>query len=178
VAARAEGYPERTVEVTARAGVRDVVRVELVRTEDRPPVVENGDDEGSGAYPWVVGIGAGLTVVGLVTSIALTVAANGKASDAEALRASLGSDNACGAGTTRAAECQDLADTTTSKDTLHNAALGAWIGTAVVAVATTLVLVFAGPEEQSAEEARQQPSWQLVPVLTPGVAGGSVLFTY
>lgn len=161
VTASAEGYPEKSVKVTARAGERQVVAIALAKAG------EQGPDDGpkppppdGGAEPWVVGIGATLTVAAIASGIGLRVAAGGKEDDAAALEEQTLAAGGC------SGICQDVYTAYEDADGLYNASTGLLVTGGVLGVATILYAIVALPGDSD--------SWAAgipLPVLAPGFAG-------
>jgi tetratricopeptide (TPR) repeat protein len=119
---------ERTL--TVSAGSRHDLHLDLESNVEKP--------DGSAFSPVVAGIGFGIGGAGLVAAIALTVVANDKASEADELsNAIVASGTRCEPGSAVAA-CTDLRDADDARATFSNAALGAWLGSGALLVATGL----------------------------------------
>ncbi|MEZ4445936.1 MAG: hypothetical protein R3B72_43070 [Polyangiaceae bacterium] len=170
------GRQEAVRSLTLAPGSESPIELTLSPDDEPPPTPPPpGGDPGSPEYPWLVGIGAGLTAAGLGAAIGLTVAANGKASDVDDLQAAILRDHPGGCSDAIAA-CGDLDDALKSQETLHNAALGLWIGTGVLALATGAYALFAYPGGTDEEPAVSLLPLHLVPLLGPGYLGLSGAF--
>ena len=172
--ARADGYKPAKLAGTFSAGTEREVALELeptVQEPPPPPPPPNGTapPPSNDAYPWIVGTGAALTLIGVGLAIGFTVAANNRSSDAEALLTKVQVDHPSGC-TDAIAACGELDDALASKDTLHNAALGLWIGAGSAALLTAAYAIFAFPSPSN--------SVTVVPTLGPTHAGLSTTLSF
>lgn len=145
-----------SAQVDVRAGERREIGLKPAAVET--PVTPSGPGRG-----WI--IASGVTAAGgFVAGIALTVAANGKASDASSLRAQVGGRSACTA-SPAPSPCADLQSAVSSKVTLSNAA----VGTFVVGGAFALATVGLGVWQSMAP--KKTAALRVVPVVGAGEGG-------
>jgi hypothetical protein len=140
-----DGYKPLAQPLAATAGQDVTIPLELLPADTNNGHPPNGHKNGndiSGPLIWT-GVGAGIVALaGIGVAIGLTVAANDKASEIDALQATLRTQHPGGC-TDTIPECKTLDDTLGDKDTLHNAALGLYIGAGSLAVVAG-VLIIAG----------------------------------
>lgn len=178
--AKLEGYEPVTEKLTATAGSTHDVNLTLKRKEapksTLPPPGAGG--AGAGEAPSgsskpntviVIG-GAMVSVAALATGIGLSVAANGKADDAVAIRDQLrvrGAPlcNTSGLDAATAMSCADLRSTLEDKDSFTNTAIAAFVIGGVAATATAVYTFW--PLRKTSKAAEVRP----VPVMT-GKEGG------
>lgn len=154
----ADGHQPAVRTMRATAGGHQRVELALHPLGKKPAtaVSDNGPSLAlivTGAVVGAAGIGVG---------IGLVVAAEGKGDDRRAVAEGLAS-NACGAGTTRTAECQQIEDLSAEENTLRNVGIASLVAGGTIGIAT---LVYALWPREEGEEA----AFIIAPSITPGTA--------
>jgi len=155
---RADGYVPVTRTLEAKGGASE--RLEVALRRETAPTPDDSTDDPNLA---IILTGAALGAAGIATGIGLVVAAEGKANDRTAIAQSLGSaSNACGPGTTRTAECQQIEDLSAQENTFRNVGITTLAVGGAIGIATLLYAVWPRESEESAA--------QVIPWLAPGHA--------
>ncbi|MCC6553526.1 MAG: PEGA domain-containing protein [Polyangiaceae bacterium] len=178
VEARLEGYEAARTPVEASAGGTHELGLSPVKEKpavsggaavpgpgSKPRVKEKPEEAPPPSVAIVLG-GTAVAVVGLGMGVGFTVAANGKNSDADALRAP-GGDSAC-LQQPRPSTCDALKEAKGEVDTLTNAAIGGFVVGGVAAVATAVYALW--PRERAAKAT----DMGVAPWAGPGAAGCAV----
>jgi hypothetical protein len=120
-----EGYEPARISFEAAAGSTPIVRLPF-KPAKRPEDEPNAFDK---VRPWVLRVGGGVGVIGIVAGAATAAAANAKAKSAVAQRAALGPPGVCADAATTAlvADCATLKDTGAKQSALANASVGTFI---------------------------------------------------
>lgn len=157
--ATADGYVEARATVDATAGSSQEVALTLVRSVPMR----------SGPPRALLIAGGVLAAGGLAAGVGLTVAANGKRADVNALGMTVGLGPACVGTAAASANCQTLKNDAVSHDTLNKAALGSFIVAGAVALATAGLGVWStmGPKDAT----DKKTSLRVAPALGRGEAG-------
>lgn len=168
IEAKMAGYEPAKESFKASVGTKHDIKFTLkeVPKPKAPPPPKT--DEGGGIFagrslPILIAGGA-VTVVGIAVGAGTAAAANGKASDADALIAGM-APNACAAPAGLAA-CAELVDTRKSQDTLANTSMAAFVVGGVAGLATAGYFFF-WPKPKSGKSASVRP----VPVVTANQGG-------
>jgi len=150
VEARSNGFPPARASIVVQPGLAQTVSLTLALVAEParpvealpshppspppPPVQPSGTRPGLG---WVVATGV-LAAAGLGTGIGLTVAANGKDSDATTIGTRLGASTTCTSNPAGAvsADCAAVKAAVNGADSLKDAALVSFIGGGVFALAS------------------------------------------
>lgn len=153
---RADGHVPDTRTLEAKGGASE--RLEVALRRETAPTPDDSPDDPNLA---IIITGAALGAAGIATGIGLVVAAEGKADDRTAIAESLGSaSNACGPGTTRTAECQEIEDLSAQENTFRNIGIVTLAVGGAVGIATLLYAVWPRDPGESA--------LQVTPSLAPG----------
>jgi hypothetical protein len=171
--ARSEGYPTARTTVTAEAGVAKTVTLTLEQKTVEPPSPSRPPSPPTpqGAEPpprvglgWIVATGV-LAATGLGTGIALTVAANGKDSEASTLGAKLGSATTCTGNPVGSvgANCTAVMAALQDKSTLLDGAVVSFIGSGVFALAAGGLGFWSASTPKTSDE--HKAAVQVVPVV-------------
>ncbi len=160
--ARLAEHATTTLDINAKAG------------EENPLILPKGanlstDSRGLKPSPAVLGVGYGLAGAGLITGIALTLVANGKSSDAQAIV------DGCGGPCTALADRQKVEELRADQGTMANAAFAAYLGAGVMAVATS---IYWGVAEASAGAEPHKDTLRIVPTISPSQAGASITIRF
>ena len=159
VVAELAGYADATMTVLAAAGSSQEVALDLVKV--RPPPKADAPIVTAAPRPVLMIVSGVIAAGGLAAGIGLTVAANGKSADADALGARLPGRSSC-AGAPEAAvaaDCKALRSTLTEQSTLRNAALVSF------ATGGALALVTAGLGVWKLKAPTRAGALQITPVL-------------
>jgi hypothetical protein len=140
VEAKLDGYEDARVSVDVAKGAKAAPTLKMVRVAEvrggpvAPPVMPVVEKRPM----WPVVASGAAAVVGIAVGAGLTVAANGKSADANALRSRLGGGNACAGSPAAgvASDCKKLRDNGSTQSTLASAAVGAFVTGGVLALAT------------------------------------------
>jgi len=171
VEARLAGYRDARQVIDGKKGASEVVTLKLVADAPPPPLAASASPSASGKPPlppvpeaerplWPAAIGGGAALVLLTVGVVATVAANGAASDAEALQATIDASGArCGLGASAGA-CDDLASAASSQGSFRDVAVVTFIGSGVAAVAGSGLLTWAlmGPDSGDKAAVRATPN--------------------
>ena len=131
VSAQLLGFKSGLVTVVGKAGQRQGVSL----TIEAPHGQEQAGDELS--LPAMVAVtGGSVTFVSLATSIGLTVWANAVASEAEDADAAMGDSECYRPTDARVAQCAELMSLLDEQSTAHDAAVGMWITTGALTLAS------------------------------------------
>jgi hypothetical protein len=118
---------------------------------------------------WVpIAIGGGAAVVALGLGVGLTVAANGKSSDAASLQAQVRTPSECAAGTAGGGVCGALRDALETRDSLSNGAAAAFVVGGLLAAGT------AGFAMWELSRGRSQAAVRVLPAI--GARTGGAVF--
>ena len=149
---RADGYVPVTRNLEAKGGASE--RLEVALRRETAPTPDDSTDDPNLA---IIITGAALGAAAIATGIGLVVAAEGKANDRTAITESLGSaSNACGPGTTRTAECQEIEDLSAQENTFRNVGIVTLSVGGAIGIATLLYAVW--PRNSETEAVRLRPS--------------------
>jgi hypothetical protein len=158
------GYQPLAQPLATTAGQDAVVSLKLLPVNVRHgngELSSNGDT--TATLLWTaLGVGT-LSLVGVGVGVGLTVATNHKADEIDTMQAAIQQQSPSGCTDTISA-CRDLDEALGSKDTLHNAALGVWIGAGSLALIAG-ALAIAGASQPSGASSLQ---------ITPRVALGEI----
>jgi hypothetical protein len=150
----------------------------LTNTRDAPHNGQRSSEAGPVDPIWFV-VGGATALVGLGLGVGMTVAANGKSSDAEALRATVGGSSGCASpGPEFAGTCTELADAVKTRDTLSNVAVGGFVTGGALALGTAGLFVYSLMKPSSSDEERAPPtaaSVRIVPVVGAAHRGLSIV---
>jgi hypothetical protein len=165
VTARFAGRADATQTVTLSAGGEQKVALRMVVEAPPPPVVV--PVEKRPVWPAVVtGV---LAVGGLAVGAGLTVAANGKGSEADALGAKLGGPSTC-TQTPGDMTCKTVKDDLRSRDVLSKAALAGFVVGGALALSTAGLGIWAGARPREERSGTKQ-AVRIVPLVGSGVGG-------
>lgn len=168
VEAKKEGYEPAKEKLTATPGSKHDLSLTLKQKPKPVPVKKPDEVEDSGSDKSVaLLVGGGIvTTVALATGIGMTVAANGKSSDADAQRAGM-PVGVCASPIAAAyqASCTTLLDTLNDQDSFTNTAIAAYVIAGVAGAATATYALW--PTRKSSGVASVRP----VPVVTATESG-------
>lgn len=158
IEARLDGYTTARRSVDAAAGVSVEIGLKLVPVASRdvePPVLV------AKRPIWPAIASGGLAVLGLAVGAGLTVAANGKGSEADALRATLPNRSACYGAGASSMTCKSLNEALGADSALSKGAVSSYVVGGLFAVAATALGVWS---VSGSPPKREGISLQVVPV--------------
>jgi hypothetical protein len=136
VLVRAPGRPDATQQVVLAAGEAKTIALAAVEAPPPPPPPPPPTRQGWRPGVALLATGGVLAAGGLIAGIGLTVAANGKSSSADSLRATVGSNSACAGTAASSATCATLLNDLQSRDSFTKGAFASFVLGGAFALAT------------------------------------------
>ena len=161
IEARLDGHDDVLKTVDVAKGSSADVDLKVV------PKVNGPAPSGNGKRIAIIAVGAGLAAAGLGTGIGFWVAASGKTSDAEGIRANLKPGACPGTEAGVIASCTSLKSTLQDHDTYFNVGTGMFVAGALLGAGTVAYVVTTKKRSSSV-------GLQAIPVMTPTLAGVSL----